>query len=282
MPQNPNIEYAVIAVFFGIMIFLLILALLAYAIIFYYYDHPIIRKNTPLMSLVVLTGTTFILIGEIILSTGLTDASCIIFLFFVNIGLSLSLGGLISKSYRIYRIFNNRSANAVVISDLFLLLIVLIIVLYFVLLSVFIVIAGFEAIISQSSSNRFYFFYECTIDNDFWQIFLTIINEASFVVLFFIALGFAWVTRKVFSSYSESQAVIVLVISYICLNFCFVPLYYTLKNGTDSAVYKAVLKAVYFCLTTSLTLILMFYTRFYKVYKYEIRSKEANCEPQSD
>lgn len=253
---------------------------MAYAIIFYYYDHPIIRKNTPSLSLVVLTGTTIILIGEIILCTDVNDASCTIFLFFSNIGLALSLGGLISKSYRLYRIFNNRSAKAVVISDFSLLLIVLVIVLYFVLLSVFFVIAGFEALISRSSSNKFYLFYQCAIDNKFWLIFLTIVNEASFQLLLFAALGFAWVTRKVFSAYSESHAVTVLVLFYICLNFCFLPLYYALKNGSDSAIYKAVIKAIFLCLTTSLTLILLFYARFYKVYQYEMRLKKRNSESQ--
>ena len=282
VPQNPNIEYSVVAVFFGLMILVLIFALIAFVLLFYNYNHPVIRKNTPLMSLIVLLGTIFVLIGGIVLSTDVNDASCIIFLLFCNIGLAMSLGGLVAKSYRLYRIFYNRSANAVVISDLNLLLIVFIIALYFALICTVSLIDGYGAAISQSSSNRFYLFYECTCDSEFWQTFLTIFCEVSFILLLFVALGYAWVTRKIVSAYSESQAVTALVLFYLCLDICFLPLYYVMGSGTGSAVYKTIIKLFYIFLTTSLTLILLFYARFYDVYQYEKRLKKRARESQAE
>ena len=276
MPQNPSIQYAAIAVFFGIMIFLLILSLIAYVFLFYYFNHPIIRRNTPMISSLVLSGIVFILIDGIIICTGISDASCIIFIFFYNIGFSLILGGIIAKNYRIYKIFNNRRASAVDISDLSLFLIVFVIVFYFTLLAIFFAIAGFKAEIFQSSSDPFYLYYDCAIKNKFWQIFLAIFNQVSLLLIRFLALGFAWINRKVVSTYSESRAVTALVLIYLCLDICFLPLYFALQNGTDSAIYKLVIKSIYICLISVFTLILLFYSRFYKVYQYEIKLKKKN------
>ena len=258
------------------MIFLLILSLIAYCFLFYYFNHPIIRRNTPLISLLVLSGIVFILIGGIIICTGITDASCIIFIFFSNIGFSLILGGIIAKNYRIYKIFNNGSASAVDISDLRLFLIVFVIVVYFTLLAILITIAGFSAKISQSSSDPFYLYYDCTIGNKFWKLFLAIFNETSLTLIRFLALGFAWINRKVVSTYSESHAVAAVILVYLCLDICFLPLYFALQNGTDSALYKLAIKSIYICLISVFTLILLFYARFYKVYRYEIKLKKNN------
>ncbi len=83
----------------------------------------------------------------------------------------------------------------------------------------------------------------------------------------------AWKTRKVVHVYSEAEAVMVLVIFYFCLDIIFIPLFFALTDGTNSATYKAAIRAVYICLTASVTLVLLFYCCFYKVYQCERKKR---------
>lgn len=273
VPQNPNIDYGSIAFFFGLTIFLIIFNILAFVILIYNINHPLIRRNTPLMSLTVLTGMLLLLIGILILTTGLSDATCEIFDYFTNIGSALMFGGIIAKNYRIYKIFHNRSSTAVDIGDSKLFVIVACITMYFVLLSIIDSILGIKALLLQSDTNPFYLFYQCGIESQFWQVFMSTVNELSLFFLRLTALILAWYTRKVVSIYSESRVINIIVAFTTCLSICFIPLYYALRKGTDSAVLKMVITSIYITLTVGLTLVLLFYYPFYNLYKYQMKIK---------
>lgn len=276
VPQNPNLTYAVISVFFGIQIFLVISSFIALVYLIANINHPLIRRNTPNMSIVVLVGIILYLAASIIICTGLTDASCIIFLFFEYLGFSLLIGGIIAKSYRIYRIFNNSTATAVVISDLQLFSIVFVIALYFMILSVIVVILGLKVIVTQSSTNRFYLFYRCAIPNKFWNVFFAILIELSMIIILLAALILALSTHHVAFAYSEADTVIALLILYLCLDISFLPLYYALQDGTDSAVLKATIRLISLSITVVSTLALLFLSRFYKVHQNKKKIKKRN------
>lgn len=274
MPQNPDIKYASVAVFFGILIALLIISLTSGVTLLYLFGHPVIRKNTPLMSFTVLFGKILLIIGGIILCTGINDASCDIFVMFSNIGLALMLSGIIAKNYRIYKIFCNRSLIAVEIKNWQLFTIVFVITAYFILLSGFIMIVGLKAVLIQSESDPFYIYYACSVGDEFWQIFFNIFNQVSLIILRAIALILAWTTRNVGSEYSESRQIFSLVLIYFFLDVCFLPLLYTFQGGKNTALFKVVIRCIYISLIVLSTSILLYYYRYYKVYQYEEEVKE--------
>lgn len=274
VPQNPSIEYAAIAVFFGILIFLLLLTIIAAIMLFILRDHVLIRRNTPSISFAVLFGTVLVCASGIILCTGVNSATCYLKAFLYNIGMGIMLGGIIAKEYRIYRIFSNKSATAVEISDNRLFLIIFVITFYFFVLACLTIIGDLQARIIVSESNEFYLFVRCTLKTETWTVFVAILNNVSFFIFRVFSVVLAWLTRRVDSIYSEARQVEAVVIIYLCAVLIFTPLIESLKNGTDSAIYKSCIEFVALSIIIAATLIFLFYSRFWMVYRYEKRKKE--------
>lgn len=276
VPQNPDLSYAVVDVFFGILIGLIFFTFLAFFLIFKLRNHVIIRRNTPNISLIVLFGLLLVELSGLVTCFGVYDWTCVSYLFFFIIGMALILGGIISKEFRIYRIFSNRTAAAIELKDYELFLLIAGITLYFTIIASVIVFTGFDAQLLQSSSNRFYLFYKCSFGSSFENIFFSALLEISFFVFRIVAVYLAWLTRKVASSYSESRSVFVVVTVYLCLDLIFVPLIQSLKDGTDSAVIRLTLRLINNSITAAATLILMYYYRFWLVYCYNKKKKKRS------
>lgn len=198
------------------------------------------------------------------------------YVIFFDIGMALILGGIISKEYRIYRIFSNRSALAVDFSDLKLFLIVAVIFVYFGLIAVFTIVTGLEARVRQSSSNPLYLYVRCSYSSAVWNNIVIVVEQVSLFLFRVLALYLAWCTRKVTSSYSESRSVFAVVAIFLCLNIIFVPLFLVLVDGTNSALYRTVVRLIDNCIIITATLMLLFYHRFWLVYSYEKNKKGDN------
>ena len=278
MPQNPDLQYASIAVFFGILCVLVVKIIIATFILYKWRDHKLIRRNTPTISFAVLFGLFLVSVSGIIISTGVYDATCYLYVYMYYIGEAILLGGIIAKQYRIYKIFSNRSAVAVEISDYKLFLIIFCITLYFFLLCCLSIVGDLHAAIRQSKTNQFYLFVRCVFKTETWTVFMAILAPVSLTILRLFACVMAWFTRRVNNYYSEAKPVIAVVVIYICLNISFTPLIESLKDGTESAVIKACLALILIAITVTSTLVLLFYYRFYKVYKYELKRRDRLSE----
>lgn len=275
MPQNPGLEYTSVAVFFGILIFLLTACFVALTILIYYRDHVIIRRNTPNISFIVLVGAILTNIAGIFICIDITATTCVLYDWFVSIGFACIIGGIIAKEYRLYRIFFNRTATAVELKDTKLFMIVLALVIYMSLLVAAIWISGLTATIIQSNSNPFYLYYSCTSTNEALSMTFTIITEISFILFQIVALILAWKIRNITSAYSESYSVSVVIVVIICIDIILIPLYETLNDGTDSALVRRVIRLIKITITLLVILVFMFYYRYWKVYKYEKKIKHT-------
>lgn len=278
VPQNPDLQYAAITVFFGILCFIVVKIIIAAIILYKWRDHKLIRRNTPTISFVVLFGLFLVSVSGIIISTGVYDATCYLYIYMFYIGEGILLGGIIAKQYRIYKIFSNRSAVAVEIPDYKLFLIIFCITLYFILLCCLSIIGDLHAAIRKSNTNQFYLFVRCVYKNETWTKFMAIFAPVSVTILRLFACVMAWFTWRVNNYYSEAKPVVAVVVIYICLNISFTPLIESLKDGTDSAVIKACLTLILIVITVASTLVLLFYYRFWMVHKYELKRRDRLSE----
>lgn len=257
---------------------MLVLTLLTMLFLIIYYNHPLIRRNTPIMSIVVLIGLVFTALAGIFECLSVTTANCWLSTGFFIIGISLLIGGIIAKEYRIYRIFTNRSASAVQIKDSSLFMIVGGIVFYFSMILMTYYIAGLQAKIKQSKSNNYYSYYTCEETDSFWTTFLNIFLGVSSLIVRILAGIIAWFTRHVNSAYSESRQISIIVYTLICLTLILIPLLNTLKDGKDSAVVKTVIRMIDVIYTIAAVLPMLFFHRFYLVWKYEKRRSRRQSE----
>ena len=279
MPSNPSLSDAVVAAFFGAFIFLLLAAILAIGILFYYRDHVLIRKNTPVISLIVLIGVTFSLIGSIFLCFGAYDWNCNFTFFLIHVCGSLVIGGIIAKNYRIYRIFRNKSATALVIKDSQLFMIIGAIFVYFFLLFILAICTNYGAYQYTSDQNAFYLYIECNPSTSFWTKFLEILLNVSSLLFKLFALVLALLTRKVISTYSESYEILITITIVFCIDIVLLPLYFELESGSNSQILRTVLIFETLIITLAAILIILFYSRFYRVYKYN--KKYRNGRPDT-
>jgi hypothetical protein len=229
----------------------------------------IIRRNTPIISIIVLVGIASILIGSICHSIGAYHWSCLIDLFMVSTLGSLVVAGIIAKNYRIYKIFRNKSATALVIKDSQLFFIIGAIFLYFFLIFILGICTRYSAYQFTSEENRFYLYIECSTNIEFWTVCIEILVHVSSLIFKLFALVLAWLTRKVVTTYSESYEILIIISIYFCVDIATVPLFFELQNGTNSAILRLVLVFVTIFITSAATLLILFYSRFYYVYKYE-------------
>jgi hypothetical protein len=278
VPSNPSLSYAVIAAFFGAFVFLLLSAILAIGILFYYRDHVLIKKNTPVISLIVLIGVTFSLIGCICLCFGAYDWSCNVNFILIHVFGSLVFSGIIAKNYRIYKIFKNKSATSIVIKDSQLFVIIGAIFIYFFLLFILAICTSYGAYQYSSVDNAFYLYIECSSSSYFWKVFLEILVHVSSTILKLIALALAWLTRKVAPSYSESYEILIILSIYFCVDIVTLPLYFELDNGSNSALIRMILVFETAFITTAATLTILFYSRFYRVYRYDKKYRNGRSD----
>lgn len=282
VPQNPGLNYASVAVFFGILIFLLIVNIAAFVILLIWKDHVLIRRNTPNISIVVLIGAIMINISGILGCLEITSALCILTYFGFAIGLAVMYGGIMAKEYRLYRIFSNRTAAAVKIDDRQLFLIIAAITAYFTALGIAAWICGLSAKIIQSESNPFYLYYNCVVSSQTAALIIDITAEVSFICLQICTAILAFKIRKISITYSESNSVFIVIILLVCINIIMIPLYETLRDGTDSAVVRRTLRLIRSCMILVTVSVFIFYYRFWLVYKYEKKlRKQENLNQTS-
>jgi hypothetical protein len=278
VPSNPSLSDAVVAVFFGAFIFLLLAAIAAIGILFYYKDHFLIKRNTPIISLIVLIGASFGLIGSICLCFGAYDWSCNANFILIHVFGSLVFSGIIAKNYRIYKIFKNKSATAIVIKDSQLFMIIGAVFIYFFLLFILAICTNYGAYQYSSEENMFYLYIQCSASSNFWTVFIEIFIQVSATLLKIFALVLAFLTRKIAPSYSESYEILIILSIYFCVDIVTLPLYFKLDNGSNSQILRTVLIFETTFITAASTIIILFYSRFYRVYRYDKKYRNGRSD----
>jgi hypothetical protein len=269
---------ALVAVGFAIDLALMVLTVAVMIFVLAKAEHPTIRKSSPVFCLLILLGIFFIELSFMFYSFTLTDAICSLDDWFLVTGVGLVIANLLAKSYRIYVIFNNRSAQAVSISDwtLFAFTGVILLITWLMMILYVTLGGGLEAQTIQSSSDRFYRYVICQVPNSTFQTLFLIAFYVFFVLLFVAAAISAFVNRNISSAYSESAAVAMVVYLWISLAILYAPIYYVQGGSTDSNQVRYALRFIATILACLLTLIFLFYPKIQKVLIEEYRKKKEN------
>lgn len=261
VPQIPTLSDALAAVFFGVFIALLLVALGCMFFIFWNRNDKIIRRSSPVFILLIGSGISLVLIGGLILTIGLTSsAMCILYVLFLILGLTLIISSLMAKTWRIYKIFNNRNASAVVISDRKLILFPVILTALSLVFCIIYCFATGALILDRrlGNDNSFYVFDLCSASSDWFQIFSIIFFYAYFFILFAITAALAFFTRHAHSHFRESKSIAMLIYIYVCMGIIYIPLYYVQGNSTESQNTRLAITCINIGLLMLATLVITF------------------------
>lgn len=276
VPDNPAFyNDPMAAVAFGLIILKMLLTVSVIAVIVWKAKHPVIRRSSPIFCVLILIGLLCIELSFFFFCFEQSVTTCHLNDWFVITGVSLVVANLLAKSYRIYRIFNNRSAVAVKLSDWELLafsaltlLVALIMMVLYVTLG-----GGLEAVEIQSESDFLYVYVDCRVPNNTFQLLFIIAFYAYFVLLFCAAALLAFLNRKVSNLYSESKAVGLTVYLWLGLLILYAPIFYVQGGSTDSNQTRLVVRFIATMLACMFTLVLLFLPKIRQVFQHDHRDR---------
>jgi hypothetical protein len=268
VPQNPDLSYAVACVFFGISIIEIIVCLVLLVIFALNMDSRIVRQSGALLNVTMLVGTLMLSIAQLLTCLGNTDALCVLVLYFFRTGFMLLMSCLLLKNFRIYRIFGNKKATALNITELYLFGWVLLITgVYVGVITVFVAVFGFDAVLIQSTKDYFYQFIKCRIPFTTWNFIFEIFLEVTIVCLLVMTLILAWLTRRVHSDYSESKSLATFAGIVAIVLVILVPLSLTLGDESDSQIIRFVIQSEFILIIVVSSLGLLFIPKTIMIFR---------------
>ena len=265
--DNPSLSDAVVAVFFGISVVIVIAFSLVIAILIVNYNNRVLRSRSPLVTIIMCFGLLFGALGWLLMSLGSTDALCWIIIVIDSVGFSFLIGGLIAKNFRIYRIFSNNRSEALNLGTWRLCFFIGLLTLFFLLLTLFMLLNGYGATVEVSSENPFYISVSCTTDSDFWNTFYSIVSVTCRVLFVLLACWLSWLTRKVHGVYNESKELAIISYSFLMTYILLLPIYYILNDSTNSETLKYVVLAEQLFIIEMLGLCIYFIPLLYRMFR---------------
>lgn len=279
VPQNPDLSYAVVAVFFAISIIELTICLALIFLFIAHYNYRCIKRMSPLFSLFILFGLALLSLSQLILSFARTDALCVINVYLNRLGLITILFGLLFKNYRIYKIFANRSALALSLPESSSILIIVAgSILYIGVITIFIAIFGYDAVLKTSSSNPYYQYIICQIPSKTWNLILELFMQVIVGILLIMCLILAWLTRKVHSDYRDTRTLSSYIAILAATFIIFSPLEYTFSDETDSQLFRYIVVVESLTIIISSGLALLFIPKVFLIYKERITRKRLRID----
>ena len=243
----------------------------------YYRNHREIRKGAPVITLVMLIGVTGMSIALLILCLGQTDATCPIVLYFYRLSLVLLFVGLLVKNYRLYKIFSNKTANALVITEARLISFIGIVFLVFVVvLTLIVAVLGYKAVVKQSSKDEYYHYVQCGVPNKTWNDIVQISLQVVQAIPLIASLILAWLTRGIKAEYTESRELAAFATTVVAAMIIFLPLDFTLTDESQSEILRYVLYVEFLSITIIAAFSLLFAPKMYAVYKQNKKLKLCN------
>ena len=190
-----------------------VLCLIIAGLVVHHRVHPVIRSASPLFLLMSVCGVLLLFFGGFVLVSPVSTGTCSAFSWMIILGLQLTFAPLFAKTWRIYRIFGRKKLSVVQISNKKLLLIVLAIIGIDVALMVAWQAVGalspITTTVNSSNSAGSLVINQYTqcgvgagVDKD---LFVLICVEKG--VLFVFGALMAFTTRKVSSTFNESQGI---------------------------------------------------------------------------
>lgn len=274
IPQNLNLSYAIVDVFFGISIAEVFISVCLIVFIFLHRNYRAIRQNAPWLTLAMLIGVLWMSISQLLLSFSRTDGMCYITLYFTRFGTMLLLMGLLVKNYRIYKIFSNNKATALSITEGRLLwFLVIFMFIYMAIVVALTISLDYGAYLKQSTKNQYYQYVQCCIPNSAWNKIVELYLLITLAIPVLASLILAWLTRKVRSEYRESSTLAAFSIVITISLLIFIPLSVTLSDESNSEALKYAVFVEYFSVVIFSAFGLLFFPKVYSVLKAKARMR---------
>lgn len=269
IPNDPTLSDGFVMAFFIVDMVFILYNLFLLAFIAFNRQNRIIRRSGFSSSMVILIGLLLTEISQIFMCLSLTSALCKLIDIFMLIGISFVISTLCAKLFRIYRIFQNPTAQAINITDRH--LIVFTVVTTIVTMLIYILyssIGGGLQPVTKSSSNPFYTYIICEVPNDAIQLTGLITFYVYYISYFLIAAILCFLTRKTMRQFNESLNVAFIVYSWLGLCIIYAPIYYAQSNSTDSNQTRYAIRFMAMDLAVGIALGVITYTQCFKVIRW--------------
>ena len=281
--QNTGITDAIGAVFFGVGLFEIILCLLLIIAFIIYFNDPNIRRSAPRITMLILLGVLFLATSEMLYSIGKSDAICTISSLLYHAGMSILLTGLCVKNFRIYRIFSNKQATAINISENRLILVMVVLTgVYMLAIIVPFCIFGFKALVIQSTQSIYYRYVNCQFDNEIMNAVFQFYTQIFICILILINLILAWLTRKVKADFRETNPLVAISIIILATYVIFIPLGLTFTQQVNSETLKFVINEELLTIIAVSALVILFIPKIIKIRRNSRRGNRLSGRLSDD
>ena len=218
--------------------------------------------------MLILLAVLFLATSEMFFSIGKSDTICTISSLLYHSGMCILLTGLCVKNFRIYRIFSNKQATAINISENRLILVMAVITgIYMIGIIVPFCIFGFKALVIQSSESIFYRYVNCQFDNEVMNAIFQFYTQLIICALILINLILAWLTRKVKADFRETNPLVAISIIILTTFIIFIPLGLTFSQQVNSETSKFIIDAEMLTIITVSALVLLFIPKIFQIRK---------------
>ena len=260
--------------FFSIDIVLIVITVALLIFVIVKRKHRIIRRSGVVSLVTILLGILWIEASEIIMVLKITETTCKLIDMFYLIGVSFIISTLVAKLYRIYRIFQNPTAQAVLISDkdlgIFTFIICFGSIFLFILYTT--LGGGLQPITKTAELDPFYVFNICEIPKTTFQTGFLIAFYVYFVSIFVAAGLLAFITRKTLREFNESSNIGSVVYCWIGIAIIYAPIYYLQGNSTNSNQTRYIIRYIAMDLAIIQTLSILYWGKISDVIRSEKRA----------
>ncbi len=274
---NPNFEYAIVVVFFSFSVTGLIFSWLIFIAFIIYRNEPEIRKSSLLIGFGIKLGID--LLFNALISSGVTYTTSICFsiTWSLLLGCGLIIGGMLAKTWRIYRIFTNPDAKAIQLTDKRLAIIAsFVVALELLLLALYSFPSGLLGPkVVQSTSDIYYRYRICMVPSEAYQLTWIIIIYAVNGTIVVILAILTFLTRKVDAAFSESKSNSLSIYTIISLLIIFLPLLYTSQDSTNSIITQYTVMGIIILCSGYFLLLVVFMPRLWPIIARR-RANETN------
>lgn len=275
--DDPSFDDAFVVAFFVLDIVLIVITLGLLLFIVLKRNNRVVRNSGSVSSILVLVGILALEIAVIFMSLSLSPAICCIIDVFTLLGVSFIISTLAAKLYRIYRIFQNPTAQAISITDIDLVYFTCAITLGSAIIFILYVVlgGGLIAVVKIAPLNTLYQFNICEVPNGTFQTTFLLVFYAYFVCLFVAAAVLAFLTRNTRRDFNESLNVSFVVYSWIAVALIYAPIYYVQGSSTNSNQTRYIVRYIAIDLVIIITLGVLFWNKVRRVLRSERKERKS-------
>lgn len=275
IPDDQTLSVPLAQVVFSICVFIIAISLFLIFLLFFYRDVPDVKRSSPTFCICILLGVILMMASLMTWSVTQTPFTCTLKVWLSVLGIGLVVGSLLTKSYRIYRIFRTKRVRITLITDKELLRMLAVLLLVdIVFLSIGTFIDGPRSpVVVYSPYNSLYSFTSCS---DFYIdaatglpyqdglgsidgaiLFIVIIYNA---LLLLLSALFAYHVRAIDKRFSGIRELIIIIYTWSAISVIGLAVYFSFQDVNDSSTYQYLTRAICGILASIILIVVLFYS----------------------